>query len=260
MRKTPYFDFVTYAGTKAFKRHPRNRAIDKKHVQEIKKQMIEAFTSMPAIVINIITMVIIDGQHRLAAFKALVESGFLPEDAKLPVMYVSIPVENELDQIIAAQLHARRWKPEDFIQSYVNDGNESYVKLYAWCKTHALCVNGKNNKPRYAAAMMKGKNCQKVLQNGDFTVTDEEIARAEEIHSEIITICDVLNIGNTGTWLEAMIISWYNNRGLHTFNEWYSMLKRHKKALANLPKQKLTDWNSLFAQVDNWINKEKLAA
>lgn len=259
-KKYPFLDFVTYEGTNKFKWHPRNRAIDRKHLQEIKKQMMVAFASMPAIIVNILTMVIIDGQHRLAAFRALIESGFFTEDTQLPVQYVYLPVEKELDEIIAAQLHQKRWTPADYIQSNIKDGNESYIKLDEFVKTHSLCIDGNKSKPRYAAAMMKGKNCQQILLKGEFTVTDEEIKTAEEIHSELMAICSITKAGTTGTWVEAMAISWYRNRTIHSWDSWIEMFKRHHKYLISRPKQKISDWDALFAQVSAWINQEKLVA
>ena len=248
------FRFVSYNETLRFKYHQRNRLIDKRHLEEIKKQVLKSLGVMPPIVVNVITGVIIDGQHRYEAYKQLIEAGLLPADTKLQVMFVSISPEEELETIINSQIHARKWSPWDYIRSYVEAGNDSYIILDAWCKTHAVCMEGEKTKPRYAAAMMKGRNCQTELTNGSFTVTNEEVENAENIYNEIITICDILNIGTTGTWFEAMIISWYRNRKLHTFDVWRNMIKKRKERLISYPKQKVKDWEAIFSQLHQQID------
>ena len=63
-------------------------------------------------------MIVIDGQHRLAASK----------EAKVPVEYIVKPGLNKKD-IVRMNTIQRRWSLKDYIEAFANQGNLEYQKL-----------------------------------------------------------------------------------------------------------------------------------
>lgn len=257
------FRFVTLAEASMFKMHPRNRAIDRKHLQKIKKQMRDSFDTMPPITVNINTLHIIDGQHRLKAFMDLCDEGVFEPGTLLAVMLVDIPVENELNAIIEAQVNTKSWAPSDYIHSYIKDGNVNYIKLDDWAKNHSLTANTVDpTKPkyRYAAIMMKGSTLRKELPNGTFTVTDKELENANVVHNEIVKLVQLFKLPMSGQWMEQMILSWFKNRGLHSFKDWTGYIRTHTGGLRKYPKATVSDWDSLFAKIHSELDLKRMSA
>lgn len=257
------FRFVSLAEASMFKMHPRNRAIDRKHYQKIKKQMLDSFATMPPITVNSVTNHVIDGQHRLKAFLELMNEGALPQNTRIAVMFVNIPEESELDKIIAAQVNTKSWAPSDYIHSYIKDGNVNYIKLDDWAKNHSLTANTVDpTKPkyRYAAIMMKGSTLRKELPNGTFTVTDEELENATVVHNEIVKLVQLFKLPMSGQWMEQMILSWFKNRALHPFKEWTSYIRTHTGGLRKYPKATVNDWDSLFAKIHSELDLKRMSA
>lgn len=260
MKNNSIFDFVTYADACKFTFHPQNRNIDRGHLQKIKAQMKESFDLIPPITVNLRTNHIVDGQHRREGYVQLIQEGELSPRTLLKVMYVDISEDEELDRIIAAQVNSKSWTPADYIHSYIKYGNIHYIKLDEWAKSHTLTANIKDpSKPkyRYAAILMKGSTLRKELPNGSFTVTDEELTKADTIHNEVIKLLNLMSKPMTGQWLEQMMLSWFKNRNLHTFTEWTSYIRTHKGGLRKLPTATVSDWDALFAKVHSELDLKK---
>lgn len=251
------FTEVTASEAQQFSFHPRNRMIDRKHLQDIKKQMEKSFSTMPAITVNILTKHVVDGQHRLEAFKQLEEEGKLHCNAKLPVMFIEIPPENELGAIIDANINSKSWAPYDYIHSYIKDGNQNYITLDDWCKTHSLTANIKDPsrpKYRYGAVMMKGVTARVELAKGQFTVTEEQLNSAHQMHNESVKLIELFGLPFAGQWVEPMLISWYKYRNLDKFSSVVSYMKRHIGGLKKLPKGTVSDWDSIFAKIHSGLD------
>ena len=247
---------VSRDDTKDFGKHQENRQINHGHLQKIKKQFLSSFEIIPAVIINIITNHIIDGQHRLQAFQDLVDEGLLPPDSKIKVMWVEIPVSEEKLHIIEANCNTKNWSLDDYISSYVKAGIQSYVKLDEWCKAHPLSSDEGKAKYRYGAAIIAGKRCNTVLKDGTFTFTDDEISKADEIHAEMLEIVEVFGLNGKGNWIESLATSWSSVRNLHDFRTWIKEMKTKKQKLLKLPKENSKDWDNIFGQVSLAINKK----
>ena len=258
MGKFVKFSLVSYSEAKRFGKNQGNRNYNHAHLQKIKKQLLKSLDIIPAIIVNILTNHIIDGQHRLRAFIELIEAGLLSEDSKLKVMFVEIPVSEEKEAIIAANTNSKNWGLDDYMLSYAKDGIVPYVKLDEWCKMHALTNEDGRSKFRYGAAIVKGKPCSSILKSGDFNATDEEFANAEEVHAEMLEIVELFGLKGKGQWIECLAASWSSVRNQHEFKEWRAMMKRMKNSLAKLPKDNQKEWDNIFAQVHLRIDKLKL--
>lgn len=246
MKKT--FIKVNREFTNKFNSSNENRVINHGHVNRIKEQMKTNLEVFPPITVNEITNNIIDGQHRLEAFKKLVDNGDLPSDAKLSIMYVQIPVSEEKESIINANTNSKNWSLDDYIASYSKSNNE-YQKLNEWCLSHSLCNDGKKSKFRYGAAMLKGIACAPSLKDGSFFLTQEDMKRGETIHDELLEIVGILNKPTKGNYFEYMAVSWNQVREWHSFKDWLREIKLKKNNINKKPFSNKKDWDTIFADL-----------
>ncbi len=79
---------MDYNDLKELKLNARNRLVDKNHVKEV-FQGIEDWKKFARIIVNPITMHILDGQHRCQALIQGFEKGIIPMDAMVVVDFES---------------------------------------------------------------------------------------------------------------------------------------------------------------------------
>lgn len=256
MSKFIKFELVSYNDTLEYGKHQENRAYNHSHLEKIKKQCLNSMETMPPITVNTITNHVIDGQHRLKAFQTLVSSGELPTDALIKVMFVEIPLEEEKQAIIDANTNSKNWSLDDYIASYAKAGVVAYVKLEEWCKAHPLASDNGKAKFRYGAAIISGKRCSAQLKAGEFTCTDADLKKADEVHAEMLEIVEIFGLKGKGNWVESLATSWIEVRSQHEFRTWIKELKTKKARLLKLPKDNSKDWDAIFAQVHLAIDKK----
>lgn len=250
------FGLVNYSQSKSFGLNQENRVYNHAHLEKIKRQCEKSLDAMPPITVNTLTGHIIDGQHRTKAYQFLIENGRLPRNARIKVMYVEIPEEEEKQAIIDANTNSKNWSLDDYIASYAKAGIEYYVVLDNWCKSHVLTSDNGKSKFRYGAAIIAGKRCQKELKEGNFNFTEEDLEKAENIHAEMLEIVQIFNLQGKGSWIESLASSWSTVRGMHDFKTWLKELKAKKQRLMKLPKSNSRDWDSIFSQVHLAIDKK----
>ena len=256
MSKFISFGLVSYEETKSYGINQENRAYNHSHLQKIKKQCLNSLETMPPITINVVTNNIIDGQHRLKSYQTLIEGNEIDKDSKIKVMFVEIPVEEEKQAIINANTNSKNWSLDDYIASYAKAGIVSYVKLDEWCRAHPLSNDNGKSKFRYGAAIITGKRCSSELKNGEFSFTENEINRADEVHAEMLEIVELFNMKGKGQWIESLAVSWIDVREQHEFRVWIKELKSKKQRFLKLPKDNSSDWDSIFAQAHLAIDKK----
>ena len=242
-----------------------NRTINRLHVKHIAEQMENDLKFFPPITVNRTTGYIIDGQHRLEAFKMLVNSGRIPEDSTISIMYVDCDPVNERALTINANVNSKKWQLNDYILSYAAI-NEQYANLHQWCAEHPLMYENKHTpdakktkggyRYRFAAALIKGKTCQKELIDGTFSATDEEYAIAEELYGQIDGIFRILGNGKPSA-LEKVATLWHKLHDLHPFETWIKMFKKKKDTLLKLPRDNGKEWEILFNKVHTLISTEE---
>lgn len=256
------FDLVSYEDTLKFGKNQENRVESQSHLSKIKRQCETSFSTMPPITVNVITNHIIDGQHRLKAYQELVDKGVFSKKEKMKVMFVQIPENEEKQAIIDANTNSKNWSLDDYILSYSKAGIESYMKLHEWCLKHTLASDegfaGKEGKAkfRYGAAIITGRRCSSELKSGDFTFTEEELKRAEEVHAEMLEIVQLFGIKGKGAWIESLACSWVGVRNQHTFKVWFRELKKKKRSFLKLPKDNSKEWDTIFGQAHLAIDKK----
>jgi hypothetical protein len=255
MKKFENFNEVSYEEAKEFGKNQRNRKVKASNRAKIKKQMLESFDLIPPITVNTVTMNIIDGQTRWEAFIQLHEAGKIPSDWKLKVMFVNIDEDTEIDAIINANTNGFTWSCDDYFESYVKGEDPSYLKLDEFTKNHELTFDEtkkvKKKKFRYAAAIIKGKDCQNELKRGTFTCTDEEVKEAEKIHDEMNEILDITGWTKRAHWLCAMAIQWHEYRKKRPYTEWRKAFKNLKDSInfQKMSHENQFEWNVVFGYV-----------
>lgn len=256
MSKFIKFELVPYKGTLEFGKNQENRAYNHAHLSKIQKQCLTSMETMPPITINVITNHIVDGQHRLKAYQTLVENGQIDSEAKLKVMFVEIPVDDEKKAIIDANTNSKNWSLDDYILSYAKAGIISYVKLDEWCRNHSLSSDNGKSKFRYGSAIITGRRCSSELKNGEFSFTEEEMQRADEVHAEMLEIVELFGLKGKGPWIESLANSWISVRNQHDFRTWIKELKSKKSRFLKLPKDNSREWDNIFAQAHLAIDKK----
>lgn len=267
------FQEMTLQEVSGFGKNQKNRMYNHQHLEKIENRWIEDAVMIPPIQINTVTNNVIEGQHRLKAYIELMNEGLLPEDTKIKVLYYQVPEEDELDEIINANINIKGWSLDDYIHCHVKCGLKPYCDLEEWCKEHSLCYLYKNDKEnkekgskkqklkyRYGAAILTGKNCRKELQNGTFTFTEEQKKLANEVHGEMVDIITVMGKRGVGPWIESMAIAWHEVRTFHPFSVWMKEFKLKKNTLLKYPSDGKGDWKTIFNDIHGSIDRKNVVS
>lgn len=233
-----------------------NRLINRGHIAKVKQGWLKRGAILPPIMVNTLSNVLTDGQHRLIAFIELMEAGLLPEGTTIKVMLVEIPLEEEMDVIIDLNCNSKNWSLDDYIHSYAQRGFDSYVKLEDWCKLHSLTCDKGKPKTRYGAATITGKGCALSLKNGTFECNDDDCVKGDSVHAEMLEIVDVFGLEGKGPWIESLAISWSAVRGQHDFKTWMKEFRAKRRSFKKLPMNNTKDWDNIFAQAHLAIDKK----
>lgn len=126
---------------------------------------------------------VIDGQGRLKALREL----------EMPIHYIEVE-GLRLKDCIAMNAKSTPWTVQDYIDSYVLQGNENYIRLKQLTGEHLLNANAVL---RIAKGYYGGGNCASVgadaIRSGEIIITDQEAAAADKVLSYIDTFKNVLS-------------------------------------------------------------------
>lgn len=259
---------------KSIKRHNLNRATNKHHVNEIKKALVQpnGLDRIDPIKVNMNTNTLLDGEHRRKAFLDCIKDGSLPKIARLSVIYMDIPEKEEQEYIIALNNTQRRWLGVDFATSYMNGGNDNYIKLMEFCKTHSLC-HKPNGEPKltYAYMLINGSNGHganaKSVRDGSVKITDDMIANADRIHNEIMDFKSAfesigMHIGNSGEKIRDIISVYSRNEWKHPINVWTKGItklgRKEKNEILQMPNITVKNWEDIVNQIHLYIIDKRI--
>lgn len=110
---------ITYDYDK-FKLLQSNRDVNKYHINVLKDSIKERDLSASHPIQVTQDFIVIDGQHRLAAWR----------DLQLPVYY-KIVTDFEPEDVLLLNKNQKPWAIDDYIKFYVYKGNENYINLKA---------------------------------------------------------------------------------------------------------------------------------
>lgn len=250
------FRFVPYEETLKFKLHKENRMTNAHHLDDMVEQFRRFYDILPPIVVNLDTMKVIDGQHRLRAYQVLVTTNETFKNKLLKVIFVSIPEENEMEVVISANNHSKRWSINDYVESYANKGNKHYQKLIEFCKTNGFAKGRTGPKYSYGAKILSGTRTG--LKEGKFIVKRSE-REVEDICFELKEIQKICNLQNNGYWVETLSSLWPKYRNKASWLEWEAAFEevasdeRFTRVLKNTVKQ----WEKILKLVLSYINLER---
>ena len=243
-----------YKELEAYTLGANSRPVNNAHLRRIKNQMPACFDRMLPVVINKTTDHVINGLHRIMAFRLGIEDGTIPANEKLDVMFINIPENEENATMAAANTNAKSWTLDDYVAYNIASGNESYKELEKFCLSHELCGHHNIPKYRYGYAIIKGgSDGGATLKNGSFVCTEEELQTAGTVHDEMLSILKLYKSsqGTNGHWIEALASSWTNVRDKYSFGVWQKELRKAKYRKMAMESKK--HWDAIFGIADEAI-------
>ncbi len=213
---------------KNFKTLDGNRQISKPHVNEIAQTIEKAKYGAKYIApvrVDINTYNIIDGQHRVEAFR---KSWTKVPDAQLKVIYEDYPYGDDHTEVLSiiADINStnKNWSISNYIKKIEAQQNDAALKIKDFAETHWL-TQKRNCKdkivgyyPRYAYAILFGKNMSKEIKNGNIQCDYYTINRGCKLHSELQEL--ILKLGySMNSWFESFAQAWYDLRNYKIYND-----------------------------------------
>ena len=153
---------------KKFKRLDGNRAIQEARIKKIIASIRKVGYVLSPIVVNE-NIEIIDGQARLEAFKRL----------NLPVYYV-VAEGAGIDECIAMNINQTGWTLTDYIDSYADTGNISYVYLSQLLKAYKGIFK---NKVILNVATGKVESSNGIIKEGRFSCDAAKYSESQRVLS-----------------------------------------------------------------------------
>lgn len=156
--------------------------VDERHIRNIMNAMMR-HEFIPPIVVDAITKLIVDGQHRYAAAINLWKQGILYE---LPVIF-----ENFENPLLAAILYnngSKSWHIQHYINAYAKDDRKSYTILKQFCASHKEISVGKI--PNYSAAITIITHTYDTtnVKGGNLVITEDQCIKAETLYNELVIL------------------------------------------------------------------------
>ena len=112
-----------------FKRLRGNRAVAANRLKKIRESVRKVGYVPNPIIVNE-HMQIIDGQGRYEVCK----------EFKLPILYIVAPGTG-INECIAMNISSTNWTMWDYVNTYIEDGNENYVRLKALADSHKVSLS-----------------------------------------------------------------------------------------------------------------------
>lgn len=191
-----------------------NRAVNASNVKKFYNLMKKGGfkPEMGLVVVDIKTGTIIDGQHRVEAFKrACEEFGY---DGELWVRYVDAPTGvEELQNYIRQFQVSRKWQLEDYISANIY-GKNDLERLKDFCLAHKYLNKGDDLADvfwRKGAAIIAKTNSSEYkerLKQRNVRFTVEEWTDAERTYVEITKLMDALGKSWTDGGFEYIVNAW----------------------------------------------------
>lgn len=230
--KTQIFSTNNY---KLFKKLNGNRLVDQKHVSRIvasmKEQMLPTFIEVNE------KYEVIDGQHRIEALRQLNE----------PVHYF-ITIGAGLAE---SQLHnqiKKKWGYEDILQSYIANGNESYLFVQYLMNKYNLSLGN------VLVACDKGNHGQHAMYkfvHGTLQVNNKK--EIEDLVEKTLRIDSIVKINRKVMWSACLKCVTCNEFDVDTFIQKLHYLKDHFT-----PQVKVSQQIEQIEEIYNYRNRNKI--
>jgi len=111
-----------------------NRGLNENKIKKIIKEIEGGNNMLPYYPIQVRVvgekMEILDGQHRF----------FICKKLKVPVHYILVTESKSMSDIAKVNSNVEKWKPQDFINCYIQQGNDDYKKLQSFIESYKISV------------------------------------------------------------------------------------------------------------------------
>ena len=191
-----------------------NRAVNATNVKKFYNLMKkgEFNPQMGVVVVDIKNGTIIDGQHRVEAFKRARED--FDYAGPLWVRYVDAPTSVEALQNYIRQFQvSRKWSLEDYISANIY-GKNDLEKLKDFCLSHKYLNKGDDladvfwRKGAAIIAKTSSSEYKNRLKQRNVRFTPEEWADAERTYNEVSNLMDALGKSWTDGGFEYIVNAW----------------------------------------------------
>lgn len=215
--------------------------------QDKVKDLMESFINkvfIPAIYVAVPSFQIVEGNHRIVAFKKLVAAGI--SDIKLEVILTEN--YNPLETCLLINNTQTSWKSTEIFNAYCTIGNKEIIKLRSWMLTHSnLFVKSKTFNIGAAIQLLTGKKIQSKNYKNFVFPNELEMATIEVICNELDQICEALE--STLPAGRGKILAWKEIRSAEpNFNKFIKRLKAYKGLFPNDGKD---NWKRFYLQFMN---------
>jgi hypothetical protein len=113
-----------------FKKNKCNRILDTSNLARIRQSILtQNLLELRPIVVNS-DMEVIDGQHRLA----------VAQELGLEIFYL-IDVKAKDENIILLNCNQKSWNASDYLNYYINQGNQEYIRFNQFLEKHHLVIS-----------------------------------------------------------------------------------------------------------------------
>lgn len=231
-----------------FEKHAGNREVDDKAVKKLMESIKEKNMLMLRPIIVDKNLKVIDGNHRLEAAKRM----------QIPVYYV---VDETLESQAMYLLNnaQKNWTLSDYLNYYVNQGNEEYIKLNQFISKEKTPLN-------IAFQLLNGSRSGgffKTFRDGKYVFPDEkEFNESMEKKERILETIDYIKRKTSGLKLYLSRVTFYSALveffNIKSFDYTVFMTKLQYKLDLIRPCSKQCDYVKIFKEIYNWKNKEPL--
>lgn len=253
-----YDKMLTSKILKTFKFYPHNRGmengVDIKRANQIANEIINKGTEwlLKPIIVNGVTKTILDGHTALTAAKIVLERTGRDIEFLVMIKYNIPQFTKFFENIADFNNKAKPWSTDNYIECYVLEGVEDYVKLKeAAIKLGAPFIK-KNGNPnyRYVAALVGSTDngAGGMLRKGEFKYTDEILERGERVKDVFFALTGNIN---TSAWFERFIVAYVRQEesGTLTPEQLKSLYIRHKDEFVFNGSTKTDDWAEQFRNI-----------
>lgn len=233
--------------------HGNRTVTDLKHVAKIKEAM-KRGEIVPPIIIDKLTKLIIDGQHRFMAACELWRAG-----VTYTLSYLEFEFENPL--LSAIRYNSKKWSAADYVKAYIVDGRESYDILRKFCQNHEHFRGGRNGfQYKAAAQLITGQSCGDAIQKGTLQITEEQAKVADIAYNQLAQMAAAIGKERGGLTLlkRDIVLAWLGVRDLilsnMTIDAFTNLMKKHFVCPVS---DKKVLYQSMYLDVYNKSKKKK---
>lgn len=233
-----------------------NRTVnDLKHVAKIKEAM-KRGEVIPPIIIDKLTKLIIDGQHRFMAACELWREG-----NSYILSYLEFEFENPLLSAIRYNSNSKKWSTADYVKAYIVDGRESYDILRKFCQSHEHFRGGRSGfQYKAAAQLITGQACGDAIQRGTLQIAEEQAKVADIAYNQLAQMAAAIGKERGGLTLlkRDIVLAWLGVRDLilsnMTIDAFTNLMKKHFVCPVS---DKKVLYQSMYLDVYNKSKKKK---